>query len=106
MADTCNWPGTSGKTYAYEVFPIGHSLKAEAGNYIYAKLNTQGLWVPLYIGETEDLDSRVATHEKRECVKRNGGTHIHAHLTPGDRSIRLNEETDIRNKFATTCNDQ
>jgi hypothetical protein len=37
MPDTCNWPGTSGKTYAYEVFPIGHSLKAEAGNYIYAK---------------------------------------------------------------------
>jgi predicted GIY-YIG superfamily endonuclease len=106
LADKCNWPGTSGKTYTYHVYPIGHSLKAEAGNYIFAKLNAQGQWSPLYIGETEDLDDRVATHEKRECVKRNGGTHIHAHLTPGDRSIRLNEETDIRNNFTTTCNDQ
>ena len=106
MADKCNWPGVSGKTYTYHVYPVGQSLKAEAGNYIYAKLNPQGQWVPLYIGETEDLDSRVATHEKRECVRHNGGTHIHAHLTPGERSIRLNEETDIRNNFATTCNDQ
>jgi predicted GIY-YIG superfamily endonuclease len=106
MAETCNWPGTSGKTYSYHIYPFGTGLRAEAGNYIYAKQNQQGLWVPLYIGETDDLDHRVATHEKRECVRRNGVTHIHAHLTPGDRSIRLNEETDIRNNFATTCNNQ
>jgi hypothetical protein len=106
MADTCNWPGISGKSYAYEIYPFEYPLKAEAGNYIYAKVNAKNLWEPLYIGEAEDLKSRVATHEKRDCVRRNGVTHIHAHLTPGDRSIRLNEETDIRNNFTTTCNDQ
>jgi predicted GIY-YIG superfamily endonuclease len=106
MADTCNWPGVSGKSYTYHVHPIETALKAEAGNYIYAKLNQQGQWEPLYIGETDDLDQRVTTHEKRECVRRNGGTHIHAHLTLGDRSVRLNEETDIRSNFTTPCNDQ
>jgi predicted GIY-YIG superfamily endonuclease len=106
MADTCNWPGVSGKSYAYEVHPFGTSLKAEAGNYIYAKLNTQGQWVPLYIGETEDLNDRVATHEKRECVRKNGVTHIHAHLTSGAKSVRLDEETNIRNNYNTPCNDQ
>jgi predicted GIY-YIG superfamily endonuclease len=106
MADTCNWPGISGKKYSYHIYPFGTALKAEAGNYIYAKLNAQNQWEPLYIGETDNLDSRVATHEKRERVGDNGVTHIHAHLTPGDRSIRLNEETDIRNNFKTPCNDQ
>jgi len=106
MVDKCNWPGKSGKSYTYHVYPIGTSLKADAGNYIYAKLNAKNQWAPLYIGETDDLDSRVATHEKRECVKRNGGTHIHAHLTDGDRSVRLAEETDIRNNFDTPCNEQ
>jgi predicted GIY-YIG superfamily endonuclease len=106
MADTCNWPGVSGKTYAYHVHPIGTALKAEAGNYIYAKLNERNEWMPVYIGETEDLENRVATHEKRECVRRNGGTHIHAHLTNGGLAIRLAEETDIRKNFTTSCNEQ
>jgi predicted GIY-YIG superfamily endonuclease len=103
---TCEWPGISGKKYSYYVCPFGASLKAAAGNYIYAKLNDQNRWVPLYIGETDDLESRVTTHEKRECVRRNGVTHIHAHLTQGDRTVRLAEGTDIRNNFRTPCNDQ
>ena len=72
MADTCNWPGASGRSYLYHVYLFGTALKPEAGNYIYAKLNSQNQWVPLYIGETDDLQERVATHEKRECVKQNG----------------------------------
>ena len=105
MADTCEWPGASGKTYKYYVYPFGHALLAEAGNYIFAK-NAGNQWVPLYIGETDNLDSRVSTHEKRDCVRQNGVTHIHAHLTPGNRSIRLAEETDIRGNYNTPCNDQ
>jgi hypothetical protein len=103
---TSNWPGLSGKIYTYHVYPFGTALKAEPGNYIYARLNAQNQWVPLYIGETDDLESRVATHEKRECVRRNGVTHIHAHLTPGGRSQRLAEETDLRSNFSTSCNNQ
>jgi predicted GIY-YIG superfamily endonuclease len=106
MADKCEWPGVSGKTYTYHVYPFGTALKADAGNYIYAKLNQQGQWVPLYIGETEDLDHRVATHEKRDCVRQNGVTHIHAHLTAGGLAARLAEETDIRKNFDSPCNDQ
>jgi predicted GIY-YIG superfamily endonuclease len=103
---TCDWPGVSGKKYTYHVYAFGTALKAEPGNYIYAKLNDKNQWAPLYIGETDDLENRVATHEKRECVRQNGVTHIHAHLTPGERSVRLEEETDIRKNFTTPCNDQ
>ena len=101
-----NWPGKSGAKYQYQYFTIGTALKAESGNYIFAKLNERGYWVPVYIGETEDLDTRVATHEKRECARLNGATHIHAHLTPGERQVRLDEETDLRRNFSTSCNIQ
>jgi hypothetical protein len=68
MADeiVVTWPGASGKTYKYYVYRIGHKLKAEAGNYIFARVNQNNRWEPVYIGETDDLDTRVATHEKRE----------------------------------------
>jgi hypothetical protein len=107
MADTptVNWPGKSGKTYTYYVYPIGYNLKSQPGNYIYAKL-INNVWLPIYIGETGDLNDRHEGHEKSECVKKNGGTHIHAHLTSGARVVRLDEETDLRSNFRTLCNDQ
>ena len=100
------WPGVSGAKYEYFAYPISTPLLARAGNYIYAKLNQFHQWVPVYIGETEDLNQRLTTHEKRECVRLNGATHIHAHLTTGLRENRLMEETDLRNNFVTTCNVQ
>ena len=100
------WSGASGKAYKYYAYRIGHKLKAEAGNYIFARVNQNNQWEPVYIGETDDLDARVATHEKRECAQGNGATHIHAHLTSGGRAIRLSEESDLRENFTTPCNDQ
>jgi len=108
MADeiVVTWPGASGKTYKYYAYRIGHKLKAEAGNYIFARVNQNNQWEPVYIGETDDLDTRAATHEKRECARRNGATHILAHLTNGDRAVRLSAETDLRGNYKTPCNDQ
>jgi predicted GIY-YIG superfamily endonuclease len=108
MADenVCVWPGRSGKEYRYWVYPFGRPLQAKPGNYIFAKLNSKNQWEPIYIGETDDLDSRVADHEKRERARTHGMTHIHAHLTSGDRSSRLAEETDLRKNFNPPCNDQ
>lgn len=104
-SNVVNWPGKSGKTYRYQYYIIGEKLKAEPGNYIFAKV-VNNIWVPIYVGETEDLDQRVATHEKRECARKNGATHIHAHLTPGTRQVRLDEETDLRQNFSPPCNEQ
>lgn len=108
MADenTCWWPGASGKTYKYWYYPYGSALKAEPGNYIFAKQNAEGRWVPLYIGQTDDLKARVADHEKRKCALDNGCTHIHAHISSADEGIRLAEETDLRHNYSTPCNKQ
>ncbi len=100
------WPGLLGNKYQYWSYGMGHSLKAEAGNYIFARINNNNQWEPVYIGETEDLNDRVTNHEKRECAIRHRATHIHAHLISGRRQVRLDEETDLRNNFSTLCNDQ
>ncbi len=103
---TCMWTGTSGRQYKYWINPIGTPLKAEAGNYVFAKLNGAGRWEPVYIGETADMSSRFENHHAAQCILRSGATHIHAHLTPGDRKIRLAEETDLRSNYNASCNRQ
>ena len=101
------WPGASGKKYGYWILGLDRTLKNVAGNYIYAKKNAKGNWVPVYIGETGDLSSRVLDgHHQEDCIRRNGATHIHAHTKPGGRQARLDEETDLRANFDTPCNDQ
>ncbi len=98
------WPGKSGRKYAYKVFPLSQEWNDVPGNYIFAKLEA-GRWSSVYIGETESLKNRHASHEKQECAKRNGATHIHAHKSSAEKQERLDEETDIRKSFPNTpCN--
>jgi len=106
MADmTFTWHGASGKQYEYWVYEIGASFKNEAGNYIFAKRNTAGKWTPVYIGETKSLKERLTSnHEKLPCVKKYGGTHIHAHTTPAGEQARKAEEADMIAKWDPPCN--
>jgi predicted GIY-YIG superfamily endonuclease len=85
---------------------IGTALVRKPGNYIFAKLNSAGKWVPVYIGETGDLSERFDHHHAAACFNRNGASHIHAHISSNDRSTRLAEETDLRQNYTTACNNQ
>ena len=106
MADdpTINWSGKSSQTYQYYIYPIGTSLKAEPGNYIFAKETKPGYWRPIYIGQTSNLAQRLGDHEKEECAKQNGATHIHAHLNSSGESARRAEESDLIAKWSPVCN--
>lgn len=110
MADdtpTIEWPGKSGTTYKYWIYPRkGSSFKAEPGNYIFARETKPGYWTPIYIGETSDLSSRFLNHHQNDCIDENKATHIHAHLTSGGAQVRRDEETDLRGKWDTPCNEQ
>jgi hypothetical protein len=102
MADTVNWPGKSGRMYAYEVYSINTDWKDVPGNYIFAKINGSS-WKPVYIGQTDSFSNRLPNHEKRPCAERNGATHIHAHVNRDNQS-RLNEEQDLINNWNPVCN--
>jgi len=104
--ETNVWIGASGKQYKYSIHSLDTSFMEEAGNYIFAKISPQYQWVPVYIGQTKDLNRRLENHEKEACAKRHGATHIHAHLTSGGEAVRLAEEADLLKKWNTDCNVQ
>ena len=103
-AKTIEWPGKSGKNYKYWIYEIGESLKDAPGNYIFAKESSPGNWTPVYIGETGSLADRLPDHEKLPCVSRNGGTHVHAHLSSADDDVRRREEADLIARWDPPCN--
>ena len=98
------WEGASGATYGYWVYPIGTPLKAEGGNYIFAKETRPGSWAPAYVGQTSNLAERFEDHHKKWCIKQHGATHIHAHLNAKERE-RLVEEADLIKNWHPPCND-
>jgi excinuclease UvrABC nuclease subunit len=102
---TINWPGQSGKQYKYWIYPRASDLKESPGNYVYAKETSPGKWSPVYIGQTDNLKERQSAKYKKECLDRNGATHIHAHLS-GDENSRLAEEADLIAKWQPDCNSQ
>ena len=92
---TCNWVGTSGTVYRYSIHRLPISFEGDQpGNYIFAKVNTESKWVPIYIGQG-DLGERVSdNHHKWNCIERRGATHIHVHKNV-EESARLEEEKDL-----------
>ena len=99
-----NWDGLSGRMYGYWIHPIGATFKDEPGNYIYAKKVTPGHWQPTYIGQTSNLQDRLADHEKESCARLHGATHVHAHTNSGGEPGRTSEERDLLAKWSPICN--
>jgi hypothetical protein len=93
--ETCNWIGESGQKYTYYVYPRHPNITpGQDGNYIYARKNAQGLWVPIYMGEG-DLSQRASTnHHRTACIDLKGATHVHLRLNPSKESRRA-EEMDL-----------
>lgn len=100
------WTGQSGEKYNYGILPIETALKEQPGNYIFAKETTPNHWKACYIGQTENLNKRTGDHEKEDCAKREGATHIHAHINNDGEQIRRAEEKDLILKWQPPCNEQ
>jgi hypothetical protein len=98
------WPGESGKEYRYDIYPLGVTFKAVPGNYIYAKETDGGCWVPVFIGQTRDLNQRLEGHEQQEHAIQNGATHIHVHVATVTQAARCEEEHDLVIRWQPFCN--
>ncbi len=92
---TCSWKGASGTGYKFFIYTLPATFDPnQDGNYIYAKKNTAGQWVPIYIGEGDLSERSGAGHHKVLCIRQEGATHFHCHLNPDERK-RLAEEVDL-----------
>ena len=93
--ETCVWVGKSGARYTYYVYPRHPSINAgQDGDYIYAKKNAQGLWVPIYIGQGDLSKRATLDHHRIDCIDAKGATHVHMRLN-AKKDDRLAEEQDL-----------
>ena len=93
-APTCDWTGQSGETYRYWIYPLPATFDpSQPGNYIFAKMDTQGYWQPIYIGQG-DLNDRARNHHQSQCIQSKGATHFHCHKNAAEQA-RLTEEAGL-----------
>ncbi|MDE2688656.1 MAG: hypothetical protein OXI16_14335 [Chloroflexota bacterium] len=99
-----NWIGKSGLSYTYTVYELSAVWLDVPGNYIFAKLEQNGFWSAIYVGETGSFKTRlVDSHEKLLCAQQYGFTHVHARTNYDGESARLTEEKDLRG-LCPPCN--
>ena len=101
---TIQWKGASGTEYKYWIHPIGTDFQDKPGNYVFARLLENGKYHAIYIGETEHLNERFEYHHKRDCIRRNGATHVCVHTTDGGAALRRKEEKDLIDNYNPKCN--
>ncbi len=100
--------GNSGEKYSFKVYEADSEFKDISAVYIFTKRTVKdgkGSHDFLYIGESDELGTRIADHEKWDCVSRHGCNCICVHTIDGD-DARVAAETDLRNGNSTPCNDQ
>jgi len=100
-----NWPGQSGREYAYEIHSFDTVLRPLPGNYIYAVQAEDGSWIPIYIAQTRDLHQRLEGHVHLEDAVAKGATHLHTHYCTAGQSARCTEEHDLIERWHPICND-
>lgn len=99
------WPGRSGREYWYAIYPRHWRFGArQPGNYIYAVESAPSRLLPLYIGQTDDLNRRLLEQDSEFdlfCA-----THLCAHFNYYDYGTfgRLAEERDLIELWEPACN--
>ena len=92
MLGSIIWPGLSGRSYWYDVYPRHFRLNAgQPGNYVFVVEFSLRQFMPLYVGERNDLNRRLLEHDELDLI---GCTHVCVHLND-DESARLQEEKDL-----------
>jgi hypothetical protein len=101
-----HWKDKSGIGHRFWIY--GRETKFNEpcpGIYIYARETSPHKWIPIYIGQTENVNVRLTNYEQQECVDRNGATHIHISIIT-DEKARLAIEKDLIEQWKPVCNTQ
>lgn len=99
-----DWPGLSGKTYRYWTLDLNGPIKDVAGNYMFVRQLPNGNYVPVYIGQCDNLQGRCSTHERAADARAAGATLMMAHTTLTGEQARLDEERDLIQKWNPPLN--
>ena len=86
------WVGFSGTRYEFEHHAIGMTFNQIGGVYIFCRRATNGLWYAVYVGETDNFQSRLyndlGSHHSWPDITRAGATHVCAMVVGGGNAER------------------
>ena len=110
MAHYIDWrgQGTNPKRYRYYFVKSleAKDIQAQPGNYMFVKETKKDFWQPVYIGQADNLKTRLPNHPELPCVKREGGTRAMGHTNSKSEQTRKNEEADLIGYWNPPCNQQ
>jgi hypothetical protein len=98
------WTGISGKKYRYSAFMFGTQFGPGAANYIFAREEKRGHYVPIYVGQTADLSEPLKDEPALQCISESRATHIHVRFAVDDEAMRIAECEDLIAALKPACN--
>lgn len=91
---TVHLTGASGRSYSYLAFPITARFKAKPGNVVVVRKEGQ-VYLPLLVGETENLAAYTGLPMVRACILQQGATHVCIHGSTVAPELRQAEARDL-----------
>jgi len=99
------WRDKSGIRHRFWIYRRGTKFNEPCpGIYIYARETSPHKWIPVYIGQTNSVNVRLTQREQRECLEKNGATHIHVSIVAEEKS-RLRIEKSLIEQWKPACNE-
>ena len=98
------WQGASGWWHIHTVFRLADWPSYRNVNYVFVRRDRYGDCLPIYIGETGDMRTRMPDHEKLPAAFDLGANEIHVHLLANSIAHRIAVETDLRRGHWTPLN--
>lgn len=95
--------GETDTKYQFNIYDRSTKFTAAGAVYAMSKINANGNYVIIYIGQTGDLSSRPLNHHKTDCFDKNGAAKLLIR-TEGNEKKRFEIETDLVRKYNPTCN--
>lgn len=107
---TLTLKGASGKSYDFNVYSSGGDWKEGVACVYYVSKRTKksdgsGNHTHIYVGETEDLKDRMASHHKQACFDKHNYNAVSVHRKSGGASARQTVEQDLIKALKPPCND-
>ncbi len=105
---TLSVSGQSGSTYDFKIYPLGTTFDPVAAVYLITKRTPVsgdgGAHIYIYIGETNDLSTRLNEHHKADCFENHNANCICIHKEDREQK-RLRIKNDIYRRCQPHCND-
>ena len=101
--ETVTFTGASGNTYTFTAYTLDTTFNEVGAVYIFTKQENRN-YIPLYIGQTDNLKQRISNHEKWPCVMEYGVDSICV-LGESNELSRRYIEHDLLDTGNPPCND-